>query len=135
MAAVSDPAPNASDDGRNTPLDRAEVYVDDDGRPGLLLKRKDMGAWGMGWEIAMVKAGMVVTGWISDDDLKAGRRWEPILPTEVAERLEELEVRHNAITQENEALTKALQFAIGAVEQAVGEQIRNVYRRWRPRTL
>lgn len=125
-----DPAPNASPDGRNTPLSKAEVYVAEDGRPGLLLKRKNLGA--DGWEVAMVKAGMVVTGWLSSDDLAQGRKWKPVLPQDAFEKIEALEQRVNVQALDRDALLRALRTAVNLLPPEQAEQVRTVYARSRP---
>jgi hypothetical protein len=123
-----DPAPNVSEDGRNTPLSKAEVYEAEDGRPGLLLKRKHMGADGEGWDVAMVKAGMVVTGWVSDDDLAAGRKWRPVLPGEAAAELVRQAERIEELEGEREAFVIAMRKAVEMLPPAGAQLLRSTYR-------
>lgn len=128
---MPDPAPNASPDGRNTPASKAEVYVAEDGRPGLLLKRKNMGSDGDGWLIATVKAGMIVTGWASDDELERAERWKPVLPGDAAQRLDSQREAIEALEVEKGALIVALKKAVEMLPPAGAEVVRTFYRRGR----
>lgn len=116
------------------PPEIAEVYVDDDGRPALLLNRKNMGAWGDGWQYVSVTAGIAVTAFVPDSKMPDFKRYTPMLPEETKRRLEELEGRTADAERENEALKHALKTAVAAVDGETAERIRDTYRRWRPRT-
>jgi hypothetical protein len=114
--------------------DHSEVYTAPDGRPALFLRTKFLGSDGDGFLFVTQRGGLAVQWWASESEVSSMVKWKPVLPAAVAERLDRLESRTNLLSLEAEALTKALQTAIGAVDAATAERIRETYRRWRPRT-